>query len=195
MLLVLLRLCDAGRFGVSFLSLLGSFGFLGFAASSVEAFGLVCPVPGAVQGSSAATAGARRPASLPNFPGKRRVVSTPTMAHRPHVEESSGRADAGAGNAAASGPACVVDGGSMSGSERDSMHMRRALELARKGVGSTRPNPAVGCVILDKEGVVVGEGFHPRAGEPHAEVRRHCAIFCGSVHGSVHGSLHGLCDD
>lgn len=50
------------------------------------------------------------------------------------------------------------------------MHMRRALELATKGLGRTRPNPAVGCVILDKSGVVVGEGFHPRAGEPHAEV-------------------------
>lgn len=56
------------------------------------------------------------------------------------------------------------------GLERDSMHMRRALELAAKGLGRTRPNPAVGCVILDKSGVVVGEGFHPRAGEPHAEV-------------------------
>lgn len=48
--------------------------------------------------------------------------------------------------------------------------MRRALELAGKGVGCTRPNPVVGCVILDAEGEVVGEGFHPRAGEPHAEV-------------------------
>ncbi|CAM9724591.1 unnamed protein product, partial [Scytosiphon promiscuus] len=48
--------------------------------------------------------------------------------------------------------------------------MRRALELAAKGLGHTRPNPAVGCVILDKDGVVAGEGFHPRAGEPHAEV-------------------------
>lgn len=50
------------------------------------------------------------------------------------------------------------------------MYMRRALELAAKGVGCTRPNPAVGCVILDKSGEIVGEGYHPRAGEPHAEV-------------------------
>lgn len=57
------------------------------------------------------------------------------------------------------------------GQERDAEHMRRGLELAARGLGHTRPNPAVGCVILDKDGDVVGEGFHPRAGEPHAEVR------------------------
>lgn len=48
--------------------------------------------------------------------------------------------------------------------------MRRALELARRAEGQTHPNPAVGCVILDASGAVVGEGFHPRAGMPHAEV-------------------------
>lgn len=37
-------------------------------------------------------------------------------------------------------------------------------------IGKTRPNPVVGCVVLDKYGNVVGEGFHPKAGEPHAEV-------------------------
>jgi diaminohydroxyphosphoribosylaminopyrimidine deaminase/5-amino-6-(5-phosphoribosylamino)uracil reductase len=47
--------------------------------------------------------------------------------------------------------------------------MRRALELAARGVGETNPNPVVGCVIVQK-GRVVGEGFHPRAGQPHAEV-------------------------
>jgi diaminohydroxyphosphoribosylaminopyrimidine deaminase/5-amino-6-(5-phosphoribosylamino)uracil reductase len=47
--------------------------------------------------------------------------------------------------------------------------MRRALVLARKGVGKTGPNPAVGCVIV-KDGVVVGEGCHKRAGAPHAEI-------------------------
>jgi len=47
--------------------------------------------------------------------------------------------------------------------------MKRALTLARKGVGRTSPNPAVGCVIL-KDGTIVGEGWHRKAGEPHAEV-------------------------
>lgn len=50
------------------------------------------------------------------------------------------------------------------------MHMRRALELAARGLGATYPNPAVGCVIVDASGRVLGEGFHPRAGMPHAEV-------------------------
>lgn len=47
--------------------------------------------------------------------------------------------------------------------------MARALELARKGLYSTHPNPRVGCVIV-RDGQVVGEGWHVRAGEPHAEV-------------------------
>ncbi len=50
----------------------------------------------------------------------------------------------------------------------DERFMRRALELAEKGLGETNPNPAVGCVLV-KRGSVVGEGFHARAGGPHAE--------------------------
>lgn len=52
----------------------------------------------------------------------------------------------------------------------DRAHMSRALDLARTALGRTAPNPAVGCVILDAGGAVVGEGYHPRAGLPHAEV-------------------------
>lgn len=63
--------------------------------------------------------------------------------------------------------------GVLTRSEKDSSHMRRALELATKGLGRTRPNPVVGCVIVDEMGAVVGEGFHPQAGEPHAEVCYH----------------------
>ncbi|MCE3285650.1 MAG: diaminohydroxyphosphoribosylaminopyrimidine deaminase [Steroidobacteraceae bacterium] len=52
----------------------------------------------------------------------------------------------------------------------DHAHMSRALQLAGRGLFSTAPNPAVGCVLLDPAGQVVGEGWHRRAGEPHAEV-------------------------
>lgn len=48
--------------------------------------------------------------------------------------------------------------------------MRRAIELAARGLGHTSPNPVVGCVILDAGGEPVGEGWHQRAGGPHAEV-------------------------
>lgn len=48
--------------------------------------------------------------------------------------------------------------------------MARACDLAARGIGSTSPNPVVGCVILSPDGVVVGEGYHARAGGPHAEV-------------------------
>jgi diaminohydroxyphosphoribosylaminopyrimidine deaminase/5-amino-6-(5-phosphoribosylamino)uracil reductase len=52
----------------------------------------------------------------------------------------------------------------------DHVHMARALQLAASGTYSTAPNPAVGCVLLDATGAVVGEGWHHRAGQPHAEV-------------------------
>lgn len=51
----------------------------------------------------------------------------------------------------------------------DHTWMERALELARRGEGRTRPNPPVGAVVV-KGGRVLGEGYHHRAGLPHAEV-------------------------
>lgn len=54
--------------------------------------------------------------------------------------------------------------------EADAHAMRRAIGLAARGLGSTSPNPVVGCVITDAAGTVVGEGWHQRAGGPHAEV-------------------------
>ncbi|MES0299818.1 bifunctional diaminohydroxyphosphoribosylaminopyrimidine deaminase/5-amino-6-(5-phosphoribosylamino)uracil reductase RibD [Citrobacter sedlakii] len=52
---------------------------------------------------------------------------------------------------------------------QDEIYMARALKLAARGRFTTHPNPNVGCVIV-KEGEIVGEGYHHRAGEPHAEV-------------------------
>jgi diaminohydroxyphosphoribosylaminopyrimidine deaminase / 5-amino-6-(5-phosphoribosylamino)uracil reductase len=51
----------------------------------------------------------------------------------------------------------------------DHAHMARALALAERGLYTATPNPRVGCVVV-KDGVVIGEGFHLRAGEPHAEI-------------------------
>lgn len=53
--------------------------------------------------------------------------------------------------------------------EVDQQHMRRALQLAARGLCTTQPNPRVGCVLV-RDGEVVGEGWHQRRGEAHAEV-------------------------
>ena len=54
-------------------------------------------------------------------------------------------------------------------SDADDAHLLRALALARKGWGDTHPNPMVGALIVE-DGRVVAEGFHAKAGAPHAEV-------------------------
>ena len=51
----------------------------------------------------------------------------------------------------------------------DETYMRRCLQLAALGLGSTSPNPMVGAVIV-RDGVIIGEGYHHRCGEAHAEV-------------------------
>jgi diaminohydroxyphosphoribosylaminopyrimidine deaminase/5-amino-6-(5-phosphoribosylamino)uracil reductase len=55
-------------------------------------------------------------------------------------------------------------------SEEDRFYMARALELVELGRNTSTPNPSVGCVIV-KGGTVIGEGWHEKAGGPHAEVR------------------------
>jgi diaminohydroxyphosphoribosylaminopyrimidine deaminase/5-amino-6-(5-phosphoribosylamino)uracil reductase len=64
----------------------------------------------------------------------------------------------------------LEQGGNQGGiTQVDRDYMKRALDLARRGEGKTFPNPCVGCVLV-KDGKIVGEGFHPKAGMPHAEV-------------------------
>ena len=61
---------------------------------------------------------------------------------------------------------------SINGVNSNSHHqqmMQRCLQLAQQAAGFTTPNPLVGCVI-ERDGEIVGEGYHPKAGEPHAEV-------------------------
>ncbi|XP_021849782.1 riboflavin biosynthesis protein PYRD, chloroplastic [Spinacia oleracea] len=53
--------------------------------------------------------------------------------------------------------------------EDDAFYMRKSVELAKQAIGCTSPNPMVGCIIV-KDGKIVGQGFHPKAGQPHAEV-------------------------
>ncbi len=55
-------------------------------------------------------------------------------------------------------------------SPEETAAMRRAVDLAGRGLGTTSPNPVVGCVVLDAAGAVAGEGWHEVAGGPHAEV-------------------------
>ncbi len=69
---------------------------------------------------------------------------------------------------------------------QDERFMRRALALARRGQGRTSPNPAVGAVLV-RNGRIIGEGWHRKAGGPHAEVfaLRQC---CGSAFPGATGS-------
>jgi len=53
-------------------------------------------------------------------------------------------------------------------SAEDHLHMASALRLAERGLNTTMPNPRVGCILV-RDGQVVGQGWHERAGEPHAE--------------------------
>jgi len=49
------------------------------------------------------------------------------------------------------------------------IYIKRCIELAQNGLGTTYPNPLVGSVIVHN-GIIIGEGWHRKAGEPHAEV-------------------------
>lgn len=58
----------------------------------------------------------------------------------------------------------------------DELYMKRCLELAELGNGQVSPNPLVGCVIV-KDGLIIGEGYHKKYGEAHAEVNAVNAVF------------------
>ncbi|MSR13002.1 MAG: bifunctional diaminohydroxyphosphoribosylaminopyrimidine deaminase/5-amino-6-(5-phosphoribosylamino)uracil reductase RibD [Gammaproteobacteria bacterium] len=70
--------------------------------------------------------------------------------------------------------------------------MARALRLAMRGLNTTRPNPRVGCVIV-KDGAIVGEGFHARAGGPHAEVVALAAAGAAANGATVYVTLEPCC--
>lgn len=79
--------------------------------------------------------------------------------------------------------------------------MRRALAHALRGLGRTTPNPLVGACVVTDEGVVVGQGAHERAGEPHAEVHalteagalaRGATLYC-TLEPCVHTGRTGPC--
>lgn len=74
-----------------------------------------------------------------------------------------------------------------SSARTDELYMHRCLELAAKGLGRTRPNPLVGCVIV-KDGAVISEGYHQKLGENHAERNAILRIWDPSQGPSLHGA-------
>ena len=63
----------------------------------------------------------------------------------------------------------------------DEKYMRRALQLARLGAGHTSPNPMVGAVIVGPDGTIIGEGWHRKCGEGHAEVNAVASVTDASL--------------
>jgi diaminohydroxyphosphoribosylaminopyrimidine deaminase/5-amino-6-(5-phosphoribosylamino)uracil reductase len=80
----------------------------------------------------------------------------------------------------------------MTVSAEDARHMARALQLARRGLHTTDPNPRVGCVIV-KDGAVMGEGWHERAGQPHAEINALKAAGAHAHGATVYLTLEPCC--
>lgn len=72
-------------------------------------------------------------------------------------------------------------------------YMQRALFHAARGSGRTSPNPLVGAVVVSADGVVVGQGFHERAGEPHAEVHALAAAGARAQGATLYSTLEPCC--
>jgi diaminohydroxyphosphoribosylaminopyrimidine deaminase / 5-amino-6-(5-phosphoribosylamino)uracil reductase len=75
----------------------------------------------------------------------------------------------------------------------DQRMMERALFHAARGSGRTSPNPMVGAVVVSADGVVVGQGFHERAGEPHAEVHALAAAGARARGATLYCTLEPCC--
>ncbi len=69
-------------------------------------------------------------------------------------------------------------------SSEDVKFMRAALALAKRGIGRTSPNPAVGAVIV-KDGKIIGRGYHKKAGGPHAEIEAIRSLRGANINDSV----------
>lgn len=78
------------------------------------------------------------------------------------------------------------------GKSSDEKHMRRALALASRGRNACAPNPRVGCVLV-RDGRVVGEGWHERAGGPHAEVHALAAAGSEAAGATAYVTLEPCC--
>jgi diaminohydroxyphosphoribosylaminopyrimidine deaminase/5-amino-6-(5-phosphoribosylamino)uracil reductase len=74
----------------------------------------------------------------------------------------------------------------------DYSHMAGAIRLAKRGLYTTDPNPRVGCVLV-KKGKVIGEGWHERAGEPHAEIMALKAAGDAAKEATAYISLEPCC--
>jgi len=81
------------------------------------------------------------------------------------------------------------------GTDTDRMHLERAVELARNGLGAVKPNPVVGAVVA-REGEVLGEGWHQRYGGAHAEVNAIEACGLADLDGAtLYVSLEPCCHE
>ncbi|MGD2111953.1 MAG: bifunctional diaminohydroxyphosphoribosylaminopyrimidine deaminase/5-amino-6-(5-phosphoribosylamino)uracil reductase RibD [Gammaproteobacteria bacterium] len=74
----------------------------------------------------------------------------------------------------------------------DHRHMARALQLAARGLYTTDPNPRVGCVLV-RDGQIVGEGWHERAGGPHAEIHALQQAGSAAAHATAYVTLEPCC--
>lgn len=74
----------------------------------------------------------------------------------------------------------------------DRDYMSRAIELAEKGIGRTNPNPMVGAVIV-KDGRIIGEGYHEKCGEPHAERNAFAALTEPAAGATLYVTLEPCC--